>query len=314
MAGLKAILRPDYERYEGVRPINIYLLRLLFSLIVLFVATDSWSAILEHRGQWDHVRAAAVCMWAAFSALAMFGLINPLKWLPIVLFEIFHKIIWLFIVAYPLWSTNQLAGSPAEGMKAAFLWVLLPIVAMPWAYAVRTEFGRRRRAMIPLAGPIPPNEVGRLVPDETEAAGGSRCWNNRHGKNFWRPGCPERPCAPGTIVPPSPNRLYETQLSIRRELDPSTRSAGLIPIFERDGEAYSVSPQHEPLCPVLLRRRTPRRRRNRGPRGRLSAVSRPIFCWSSRTQGSGPPSELSLKRSSFAGQLSFVFARRGSVR
>ena len=138
MAGLKAILRPDYERYEGVRPINIYLLRLLFSLIVLFVATDSWSAILEHRGQWDHVRAAAVCMWAAFSALAMFGLINPLKWLPIVLFEIFYKIIWLFIVAYPLWSTNQLAGSPAEGMTAAFLWVLLPIVAMPWAYAVRT--------------------------------------------------------------------------------------------------------------------------------------------------------------------------------
>jgi hypothetical protein len=35
-----------------------------------------------------------------------------------------------------LWSVNQLAGSPAEEMTNAFLWVVLPIVAMPWKYAV----------------------------------------------------------------------------------------------------------------------------------------------------------------------------------
>ena len=138
MLSMKAIFKPDYERYEGVRPINIYLLRLIFLLVIVFVGSDSWSGILKHEGQWDHVRAAVVCMWAAYSVLLIFGLINPLKWLPIVMFEIFYKIIWLVIVAYPLWSTNQLAGSPAEGMTHAFLWVILPIVAMPWAYALRT--------------------------------------------------------------------------------------------------------------------------------------------------------------------------------
>jgi len=50
MTSVKAIFKPDYERYEGVRPINIYLLRLLFLLVVLFVASDSWSAILKHEG------------------------------------------------------------------------------------------------------------------------------------------------------------------------------------------------------------------------------------------------------------------------
>ena len=138
MFSLKAIFRPAYERYEGVRPINIYLLRLLFLLVVVFVASDSWSAILRHEGPWDHVRAAAVCMWASYSVLSIFGLINPLKWLPIVMFEILYEIIWLVIVAYPLWSTNQLAGSSAEEMTHAFAWVILPIVAMPWAYAFRT--------------------------------------------------------------------------------------------------------------------------------------------------------------------------------
>jgi hypothetical protein len=34
----------------------------------------------------------------------------------------------------PLWSVNKLADSPAEGMASAFLWVLLPIVAVPWGY------------------------------------------------------------------------------------------------------------------------------------------------------------------------------------
>jgi hypothetical protein len=138
MLSVKAIFKPDYERYEGVRPINIYLLRLLFLLIVVFVRSDSLSAILTHKGPWDHIRAAAVCLWAAYSILSIFRADHPLKWLPIVLFEIVYKIIWLVIVAYPLWSTNQLAGSPAEEMTYAFAWVVLPIVAMPWAYAFRT--------------------------------------------------------------------------------------------------------------------------------------------------------------------------------
>jgi hypothetical protein len=146
MSKIKALVTPDYERYEGVRPVNIYLLRLLFLLMLVFVATDSWSAILTHEGRWDHVRAAAVSMWAAYSVLAIFALVNPLKWLPIVIFEVFYKLIWLVIVAYPLWSRNQLSGSPAEEMTYAFLWVILPIIAMPWAYAFRTYLRPMKRS------------------------------------------------------------------------------------------------------------------------------------------------------------------------
>jgi hypothetical protein len=132
---IAAIFKPDNDRYEGVRPINIYLLRLLFLLVAVFVGYDSWSFILGHEGSWDPVRAAAFCMWGAFALLAVPGLFHPLRMLPLVLFEIIYKVIWLLVVAYPLWSTNQLAGSPAEGMTEAFLWVILPIVAMPWRYA-----------------------------------------------------------------------------------------------------------------------------------------------------------------------------------
>ena len=51
------------------------------------------------------------------------------------LLEIFYKVMWLVIVAYPLWTRGTLAGSGAEGITTSFVWVLLPIVAVPWGYA-----------------------------------------------------------------------------------------------------------------------------------------------------------------------------------
>jgi hypothetical protein len=128
----------DYHRYEGVRPIQIYLLRLVFTLTFLFVGMDSWSTIVSHEGEWKPLSAVAFSVWAAYSTLSVLGIMKPLKMLPIIAFQIFYKTIWLIIVAYPLWSSGTLHGSDIEPMTKAFLWILLPIVAMPWAYFFRS--------------------------------------------------------------------------------------------------------------------------------------------------------------------------------
>jgi hypothetical protein len=133
------IFRRNYERYDGVPKINIYLLRLLFTLMFLFLTYDSWTHIFNHTGPWENANAAAWCMWGSYSVISFIGILRPLKMLPIVLFEIVYKIAWLAIVAYPLWVNNELIGSPAEGMTRVFVWVVLPIVAMPWRYFFRTH-------------------------------------------------------------------------------------------------------------------------------------------------------------------------------
>jgi hypothetical protein len=84
-----------------------------------------------HDGAWDPLRAVALSMWAGSSVLSVLGVINPLRWIPLVLFEIAYKTIWLAVVAYPLWVTDQLAGSPAEDMALSFVPVILPILVMP---------------------------------------------------------------------------------------------------------------------------------------------------------------------------------------
>ena len=138
MSVINNILKPDFEHYEGVRRINIYLLRLLYGLMFLFLGIDAWTHILTFKGSWDPAEAAAWCVWASYSALSVLGILHPLKMLPLVLLEISYKVLWLIVVAYPLWSTNQLTGSPAEEMTIAFSWVALAIIAVPWKYAFKS--------------------------------------------------------------------------------------------------------------------------------------------------------------------------------
>jgi hypothetical protein len=81
---LKAILHRRAQ-YEGVRLINIYLLRLVFILMFFVLGKDTWTHILTHRGSWEPDDAMAWCVWAAFATLAGLGILRPLKMLPILL-------------------------------------------------------------------------------------------------------------------------------------------------------------------------------------------------------------------------------------
>jgi len=139
------------SHYQGVRPINIYLLRLLYGLMFFMLGQTTWSHILGHAGAWEPTNAVAWSVWAAFATLAGLGILRPLAMLPIILLEIFYKVLWLVLVAYPLWSRNELQGSPAEDLASVFIWVAFPIVAVPWAYAFRTYV--YSRPLPPKAGP-----------------------------------------------------------------------------------------------------------------------------------------------------------------
>jgi hypothetical protein len=148
---ITSIFRPS-SKYEGVRPIHIYLLRLLYILMFFVLGRETWTEILTHKGAWEPYEAVAYCVWTAFATLAGLGILRPLKMLPIVLLEIFYKVLWLVIVAYPLWTKGALWGSSAETITIPFLWVVLPIVAVPWGYAFVTYVYKPKaapRAAIP---------------------------------------------------------------------------------------------------------------------------------------------------------------------
>ena len=139
------IFKPDYQNYEGVRPICIYVLRLFFALMFAMMGYSAWTHILFHKGEWEPINAVTWCTWAAYSTLSLFGIYNTLKMLPIMLFMVFYKGLWLIVVAYPLWKTNALKGSSAEELTSIFIWVIIPLIFIPWKYFFRTFILPKKR-------------------------------------------------------------------------------------------------------------------------------------------------------------------------
>jgi hypothetical protein len=142
MVNIKRLFTPDYDRYDGVRPVHVFVMRVGMLLVATMVGAIAWPGLIQHQGDWDPMVAAAVSMWAACSALSVLGIVNPIRWIPLALFEIAYKTIWLAAVAYPLWAADRLAGSPAEEMTYMFLAVVFPIAGMPWVYVWRTYVWR----------------------------------------------------------------------------------------------------------------------------------------------------------------------------
>ena len=131
--------RSDPLRYDGVRPINIWGLRLFYLLMLVFVAPTAWQMLLSHEGEWTQpLSAVAWSVWATYPVLAVFGLFQPLRWLPLLFFAIGYKTIFLAFVAVPLWQAGTMEGSSAQPIAESFLALPLLALVIPWGYAWRT--------------------------------------------------------------------------------------------------------------------------------------------------------------------------------
>lgn len=126
------------EKHKGVWPIKIYVLKLFFLLMFLFVAKDAWTELITHKGEWNAEIAIAWCAIAAYTTLSGLGIFHTLKMLPIMLFMLLYKGLWLGFVAYPLWKAGTLAGSESEGWAQIFVGIFIPIIFVPWRYVFKT--------------------------------------------------------------------------------------------------------------------------------------------------------------------------------
>ena len=70
---------------------------------------------------------------AGLGAAAALGLRYPLQMLPLLLFELIWKAIYLIAFAMPLWSAHHINAAAAEDIKAVLMVVIfLPLI--PWRY------------------------------------------------------------------------------------------------------------------------------------------------------------------------------------
>src|SRR5678816_4822735 len=117
---------------RDVSTFRLYVLRTTFTIVFLGLAIDIWPLIARAPRGVEHMRGVVWSVLTAVSLLAIFGIRYPLRLLPLLMFELLCKIVWLVAVGLPLWSTNRLVGPNAETWRDCLVGVVLVAVAMPW--------------------------------------------------------------------------------------------------------------------------------------------------------------------------------------
>lgn len=119
-----------------ISTLRLYLLRACYLLIGAGLAAMIWPGILRHGDDVPHLNTAVRSLLGAVSLLSFLGLRYPLKMLPILLFELLWKAIWIVSFGIPLWRKGMLTGDFAETMFSCLATVII-IPFIPWDYIYR---------------------------------------------------------------------------------------------------------------------------------------------------------------------------------
>ena len=112
---------------------RLYVLRALYLFIVVGLGFYLWPGILDPNKHWELMQGEVSCMLAAFSLLCIVGLRYPLQMLPVLLWEVTWKTLWLVLVPLPQWMAGRLDPSLGPTIFAISL-VGLVYLAIPWRY------------------------------------------------------------------------------------------------------------------------------------------------------------------------------------
>jgi hypothetical protein len=121
---------------NGVALWRLYVLRAMYLFIVAGLAVFLWPEIVNPGRHWGLAQGQAACMLGAFSLMCALGLRYPLQMLPVLLWEITWKTMWLGIVPLPQWLAGRLDPALAASVFAISM-VALVYVAVPWGFVVR---------------------------------------------------------------------------------------------------------------------------------------------------------------------------------
>jgi hypothetical protein len=121
-----------------VTTFRLYLLRAAYLMIFIFLTTQVLPQIVMRGTEYPHMSGVARALLGALGLLAAVGLRYPLKMLPLLLFELAWKAIWVLAVGLPLRSAGKLDAAQAQTLIDCSVGVVICLVVIPWRYVFDT--------------------------------------------------------------------------------------------------------------------------------------------------------------------------------
>ena len=117
-----------------ISPLRLYLLRALYLMIVIGLGFMIVPLLFQTTPDLEHMRGVVRALLGGVWLLALLGLRYPLQMLPLLLFELVWKVIWIVAVGLPLRAAGALAGGNAQTWIDCTVGVVLCLLVIPWDY------------------------------------------------------------------------------------------------------------------------------------------------------------------------------------
>lgn len=119
-----------------VSTIRLYLLRAMYLLIAVGLGFTIWPGIISPSGTVANANTVVRSLLGALAVLAAVGIRYPLQMLPILLFELLWKVIWVVAFALRMWLHTGLDDYASETLFACLMGVVLVPIVIPWTYVL----------------------------------------------------------------------------------------------------------------------------------------------------------------------------------
>jgi hypothetical protein len=121
---------------------RLYTLRLSYFILAAGLGVYVWPEVLHHSSEYTTTYGVRCALLAGLGATALLGLRYPVRMIPLLLFELIWKAVYLVGFALPLWRSHQITEAAAEDIQAvAMVVIFIPLI--PWRYVV-AQFAMKR--------------------------------------------------------------------------------------------------------------------------------------------------------------------------
>lgn len=116
-------------------------MRAMYALIAIGMGSIIWPLMFNHP-HWPVMHSVANAMLGALTLLCFLGIRYPVQMLPLLLFELAWKTIWIVFIAIPIWYANKMDPRTMETVVETMAGVILCPLIIPWGYVWRNYVRR----------------------------------------------------------------------------------------------------------------------------------------------------------------------------
>lgn len=116
---------------------RLWVLRATYLLIAVGLGVTIWPGIINAPPELDLQRGTIRALLGGVALMGLIGVWHPVKMLPLLMFELAWKVIWVVVFGLTLRAGSHYDAAAQESMKACMMGVVLMPIVIPWRYVWR---------------------------------------------------------------------------------------------------------------------------------------------------------------------------------